>query len=281
MEKKVEASVHELLQTIDQSRSGAGIREAVNQLRVIVASDSHSRNTLLSQKEMLGKIIRSTVARRAKKWSEATKKRFEEADGAIIDMLSDLEKEYGGSFPVFNAWLSLQRRRGIEIPVKTRTMEQTAEADRLNLSAKQEEVVRLKHEISQTHRELSELIETFTPDLERAFADLSDSSNIATSRAPEEIEGENDELFAEARQRFDYLTKKLIPRLNALVIELQTIPGGNNAGQEGSKFIESIQNSATYVNFLLLLSRSKRAKPNVKRTKRSSDEVDHEYDDWF
>ena len=129
------------------------------------------------------------------------------------------------------------------------------------------------------------LLETFTPDLERAFADISDSNVVPGSVVPEEVEGVNDDLFAEARRRFDFLTKKLIPRLTKVVSELSTLAEGNQAAADGTRLIYSVQNSPTYLNFLLLLSREKRKNKTVttptKKRRRDAEDDNHEYDDWF
>jgi len=278
-------SLNALMDTIDQSRGGPAIKEAIDLLHKLVTSEKRIRDTLLNSKENLLKLTRSYLARKSRNFAESTKKRFEEADSCLLTTLSEWDNLYGDSYPTFSAWLEVQRRRGLNVNVKSRMIAIDEEAMTMKLTTQLSEFNSLKKEFILIQTELKELLETFTPDLDRAFAELDETDQSGSSAAPIEIEGENDALFSEARHRFDFLTKKLIPRLNNLIDDIKVNPRAEQTVNEGIRLIASVHNSPTYLNFLLLLSRSKRKKtaaPNpVNKKKRSTDQSEHEYDDWF
>jgi hypothetical protein len=208
-------------------------------------------------------------------------KRFADPDAQLLKMLCRFEQSWRGRFPVFDAWISLQRSKGISIPNLSDENNQARDSEMMRLSSLLEESSSIKQSIGLVFKELDGITQAFTPSLEEVFDDLSDSVSFNPSIQPNEREGENDELFLYARNKFDFLTKKLIPRLEVIRRDLELQPEGQLAAQEVSSFLSTIQTSPTYVNLLMLLSNNKRRSENpASKPKRyRSDEGD--FGDWF
>jgi hypothetical protein len=153
--------------------------------------------------------------------------------------------------------------------------------------------------------ELDSIVTIFTPTLEEAFAHVDDDP--LTDPHLRESPGTNDELFRVAREKYNYLLKKLIPRMSNLVDECElairdmttyaathpailgkpTVERWNKCSNTLSNISTSLQSksrnilaSGTYSNLMVLLASTQEAKP-VKRSRPEDPNIDKEYEDWF
>jgi hypothetical protein len=273
--------VNELLHVINKSRSGRQVAEAISSLQNLISENQEARDVLLARMDLLSLLVKAYCERKSKRMANSIQKRFDSPDKQLIDVISQWELSFESTYPVFHAWISKQRTRGMVIPKIAEVRELTVDSNRLLTSLLIRNLGELKAEIQKTQLELRGLIETFTPGLEEAFGDI--TSTIPISDKPVEIEGENEDLFLLARQRFDILTKKLIPRLEELIKKLNECEDGKADAQEASRLLASLQSSPLFLNFIVLLSRVKRKKADssghVPQSKRSRDA--DEYEEWF
>lgn len=274
-------SLDDLIRIIHESRSGKDLTDAIGELTAIVYESSEIRGQLLCNNTLLSTLFKSYTSRLSKKMAPSLQKRFADPDSQLLKMLCRFEESWCGRFPVFDAWISLQRSKGISIPILSDENNQARDSEMMKLSSLLEELSSIKRSICLIFKELDGVTQAFTPSLEEVFDDLSDSVSFNPSIQPNEREGENDELFLYARDKFDYLTKKLIPRLEVIRRDFELHPEGQRAAQEVSSFLSTIQTSPTYVNLLMLLSNNKRRSehPGSKPKRYRSDEGD--FGDWF
>jgi hypothetical protein len=277
--KSHEETLHGFIDHIANSKSGATLQEAIVKLDELVRCESEARESLFSRKDSLRLLTKSYTARRSKSLATSTRKRFEAPDLLLLEMLSNWESDFGAAYPIFSAWLAHERKRGVEIPLKAEENLKREESSKLISSVRVAELDQTKRETSNVFRELEELLQSFTPGLEEIFADIEETDPGSQLKyEPREVKGENDELYNYARERFDYLTKKLIPRLETLVKDLDS---QHPSGKEGAQLLSSIQNSSTYLNFLMLLSKFKRVNGDGNKKKKKLTGTDPEYEEWF
>jgi hypothetical protein len=158
--------------------------------------------------------------RRSKKtFSEAFLLRFSQCDQDLLDLLSKWEAQYAPEYPIFHAWIKLQRKR---LPIKEATEFVRMHLEHIELKvfdiAERERVV--SRESASVESELNSILTIFTPTLEEAFAHVNDDP--LTDPHLHESPGTNDELFLVAREKYNYLLKKLIPRMSNLVVECES-----------------------------------------------------------
>lgn len=214
-----------------------------------MANSRPDRETLFGNQNLLNKLTRAALQRKKATLQDVYRKRFSICDEKLCEILSKWESLYGEFFPVFFVWLNAQRLRGLSIQSVSGAQTERSVNDFKLLEVKTE----LLAKISATERELCELILAFTPSIEEVFDDLNE---MIPSSAPREQEGVNEVLFESAREKFNFLVRKLIPRLSEF---------------GDTERIKQITNSNMYRNFVLLLS---------QKTK-NDDFIDTEYDDWF
>jgi hypothetical protein len=280
MEKKLLASPEKeilgsLVKTIHESQSGKTLIEAIGVLSSLIVTQASYRECLLNSRDMLSNLVASCFLRANKKMAISTEKRFKPADDALLVTLGEWEELFRDVSPLFASWLSVQRARGLKIPELLRQKADLDEAKELRLSQMNAEYLRVESESRIFLKELGELAEAFTPSLEEAFESTTDVQPARNMRMVEQV-GLNDDLFDNARGVFNYLSKKLIPRLSQIAREAK----GTSLGNKADSLIACIQSSPQYVNFVMVLSDSKAPlrKP-PKRLKHNSD--DSEYQDWF
>lgn len=273
------ASIEELVRCLSISKSGKDIESLLECVRDRVVSEPRTRCSFFENKKFLNLFISSFLSRRGKNMAESTRKRFQMADSLIIQIISSWENIYGSQYPVFSSWVAYQRSRGIDIPNITEIQKSVQEVDEITTARLLSEQRDSCEDIQRVLSELESLIEIFTPSLEEAFGDLNPETNqtqVASSSSHEdglaEVEGVNDELFKSAREKFNYLTRKLVPRLTGLVTELEK----SGRGAPGRQKLDSVTASSTFRNMLLLLSRREQGS-----SKRRRKDEDREYDEWF
>lgn len=280
MEKKLRC-LDELIRIIHESRSGKDLSAAIAELDERVNASPEIRQELLSDRNSLSTLFESYISRLSKKMAPSVQKRFTEPDSQLLNMLCRFEELWHGQYPVFDSWISLQRSKGISIPILSVENKQSRESDIMKLTSLRGEFTSLKQSVNLILKELVGLTEALTPSLEEVFDNVSDSVSINPSIRPNETEGENDELFRHARIQFDYLTKKLVPRVEAIRRDFELHPEGKDLAKEVSSFLSTVQTSPIYVNLLMLLSDNKRRSenPTIKPKRYRSDEA--EFRDWF
>jgi hypothetical protein len=271
----------------------------------LVRSDLSARASLLGSSLLLDKMIRSlTSRRRSTTHSQKFADRFREADSSLLDLITRWESSYASDFPVFHAWVKLQRAR---LPIKEIGIEGQKQLEHVELQVfdflrRKEDLIR-DSRVAQT--ELESILTIFTPSLEEAFANISDDvSDTAPDHRLQEAIGTNDELFSVARQKYNYLLKKLIPQMSSLINECNVVNQGiagyseshpnisddrwkkclrsladiSNSLEENTKRILS---SSTYNNLMVLLASQESTRPRPKRPRAPDKDEDKEYDDWF
>ena len=266
-------SLNQILDTIGNSKSGKALSEAILNLGVLIRENDSVRDQLFSRREQLILLLKAYFTRKRKSLADSTRKRFEEPDRDLFNLIMIWEHDFGKDYPVLSSWIAHERSRGVNIPSKSIEANKAEEYATVRTGVKIMDLAETCKEVSKVYKELEQLLGSFTPGLEEAFANLDET--MSQPFEPTEVQGENDDLFVCARERFDYLTRKLIPKLEVMIKELES----TSQGKEGAKLLISIQSSPTYLNFLMLLSKCKRSGPRKKRLKLTG--ADNEYDDWF
>ena len=273
------ASIEELVRCLSVSKSGKDIEALLNFIRDRVVGEPLTRSAFFENKKLLNLFISSFLSRRGKKMAASTRKRFQVSDSLTIQIILTWENIYGSQYPVFASWVAYQRSRGIDIPNIREIQNAVQEVDEMTTARLVSEQRAVCKDIQRVLSELESLIEIFTPSLEEAFGDLNPETNqthVASSSSHEdglaEVEGVNDELFQSAREKFNYLTRKLVPRLTSLVTELEK----SGRGKPGRHKLDSVTATSTYRNMLLLLSSREQGS-----SKRRRKDEDREYDEWF
>ena len=268
----------------------------------IVRSDIASRSSLLKSSLYLDKLIRSLSDRRnAKHHAQVYADRFRECDEILLRLISEWEFLYASQFPVFDAWVKLHRKT-LNIP--DLFVEEEHQIEQLELQVfeflnRRNDLIR---ESRGTQTELDSILTIFTPSLEEAFANVDDepTGTLQNDHRPHESIGTNDELFAVARQKYNYLLKKLIPQMQKLKIECDSVmervhglrpQNTNDRWQKCLKNLseishsldvqmKKISSSSTYSNLMVLLASQGSEREGQKRP-RKNDEDDKDYDEWF
>ena len=243
---------------------------------------------MLGNRLLLNQFAEAVVRRRSNQIAESTRKRFEECDRELLMSLAKWEDQWAAQFPVFAAWLLIKRKGGLAIPNLRDQRSSAEEEARIRLF--QLEVVGkdLLLSIETSHFELEQLLKAFTPSMEEAFDDVLASeenlemlSGSPSSGHLREVSGVNDELFTAARDKFNYLSRKQLPKLMSLVQDAEAIerevPGEDadrvaRLVRNSKRLISTIQTSSLYRNFLMLLSQE-----NLANQKGDGGE----FDDWF
>ena len=278
------ATEEELVRTIGDSKSGQTIIEALTELDSRVRTVEGVRARLFGDRITLSRLISSHRDRRHKKMAESTRKRFMPADQLLLQTIGSWDHDFASSFPTFAAWVAFQRTKGFDIPQVSEIKSSQAADVELRLVRLRKDLASVATHLSLAMGELDSLIEIFTPSLDEAFADcdndFKDDVVRGPSSIPTELDGFNDEMFRTAREKFGYVTKKLVPRLIAIADEASKMALAKGIGDEAQRLIDKTQGSKTYQNFLLLLS-SNAASPEDNKSARKDRRIDHQYDEWF
>ena len=267
----LESIIHEIAST----KSGKVALENVMSLTELINSCDDSRVKCLSNKAHLNLLCSSLSKRISGRSTVALRARFSDADKKLIDCLSLWEDAYGASFPVFQSWLSLQRSRGLQIPNLAHATASAAESNALQLELLELEIQEGLRGVSSSMKCLESMLELFTPNLEEAFSARSLSTEVADR--VRELEGENDELFQAARESFNYLSRKLLVKLENQSALLKQISPSSRKGAIIAGEIASVRTSRVFQHTLLLLS----AGAGSKNQKRRRPVEDTEYNEWF
>lgn len=242
-----------------------------------------------------------TERRRATHHSSRFSERFRGCDSDLLNLISQWESSFASVYPVFDAWVKLQRKT-LPIPDLATEIETHLESFELQIfefTSRRNDLIR---ESRTAQTELDSILTIFTPSLEEAFANVDDES---TWTAPSddsrlhEVIGANDELFTVARQKYNYLLKKLIPQMSklkdecdAVKVKISTQTHSDDRWNKCLKNlvdiskslddqIKSISSSSTYNNLMVLLASQGGSGQVAKRFRGKEDERDKEYDDWF
>jgi hypothetical protein len=230
--------------------------------------------------------------------------RFSECDQVMLDLLSTWESQYAHDYPIFHAWIKLQRKR---LPIREISENVSIQVERSEL--KVFDIVKRKDDLSRESQsvetELDSILKIFTPTLEEAFANI-DAEPLTDHHLHESV-GTNDDLFRVAREKYNYLLKKLIPRMSKLVEECESTVHDMSKFEESYPTVRSeptgerwnkckkslldisaslqrqsrnISSSSTYSNLMVLLASKEQGKP-VKRHRPEDPNMDKEYEDWF
>jgi hypothetical protein len=284
-------------------------------------NDVSMRDALLGSPANLNKLIKSYKQRLHGKYSDSYMQRFKKADEMLLLMIGKWKLCCGNQVPVFDAWFTYQKEKGLKIPDIMSEMESRLSQSELDLYRVQNRLSILTKDIEKTESQLSQLLEILTPSVEEAFADLvsgeQDTSvmfEMNSSTRPTEQAGINEDIFDTAREKFNYLLKKLIPRLQELNADCEKVVGEidseismysikpvpRNLATLFSKLAvirnritevatiaereaQKIPTSKTYSHFMMLLSSMENTRdiPSTKRRKQVDKGDDREYDDWF
>jgi hypothetical protein len=180
----------------------------------------------------------------------------------LCSILSDVEHEFGRESLVFSAWLSHQRRMGLD--VANRQDETIASQSRQEVDRYRQirESRSLFSDFDDAFRQLERLVEVLTPDLEDVFRD--EDPQVTVDRTA----GSNEDVYALASEKYNLISKKLLPRLNRLVSESPP-----EVVQGAEKRIQQFRTSDMMNRFLLVLA--------SKQSTTSVNEPEKDYDDWF
>lgn len=265
----IESIVHE----IGATKSGKRAEEAISLLNGMLERSLNLRRRMFSSKRLLNVICASLAKRSAPQSTLAMRQRFKTSDTLLLECLSRWEKDYSATFPVFQSWLSEKRSKGLKVPDASQS---TGESEALHAHILEEEVRAGMRELCAGMRSLEALLDLFTPELEEAFSETNLSKRDVDERV-RESKGENDELFATAREKFNYLSKKVLERLERKSEELLRICPSSALGLEGQAQVSKATTSRVFQHFVLLLLSEGPGRP-VKRVRRTEDT---EYDEWF
>lgn len=276
------ATIEDLISTASGSKSGPAIVESLTELQGRVMLSPEIRSHLFVDKVSLSKLVAPFRDRQRKKLAESTRKRFMAADELLIQILSIWEHEFAESFPTLAAWIAFQRSKGVCIPKLSQEREEDSVKKELLFTKLQADVQTVRAQIEAAMTELASLMEIFTPSLDEAFNDCdADFTRAVISTGPisqlTEVVGSNNELFQAAREKFGYVTKKLVPRLSAIRAEA---PETDKLADEAQGVIDKTQASSTYQSFLLLLAREPESAASNKTTSKDR-KIDRQYDEWF
>lgn len=275
-------TLHELVSLINSSKSGKVVLENVQVLAsrgksviiseqvCLVKQSSSDRSSLLGSRALLNKIAGAFGKRmRKSSVSQAMLDRFALADALILSLLSEWETLYVNDFPIFGAWLASERFRGMDIPDAIKSVSFQQEEASVRQFRFENEKDNLFATVNRVCCELKELLDAFTPSLEEVFQMDEQSGTIDTfvSGPLVESKGMNDDLFQAAREKFNYLTKTLLPKVGVLANE-----AGNPIAEQCSALKLEVETSPTYLNFVLLLS---------QRFSGAAKDDDAIYDEWF
>jgi hypothetical protein len=227
-----------------------------------VLSDESIRRKLLENKNLLGTLVTGLRQRKSRKYSATLVTRFRECDSMLCSILSDVEHEFGRESLVFSAWLSHQRRMGLD--VANRQDETIASQSRQEVDRYRQirESRSLFSDFDDAFRQLERLVEVLTPDLEDVFRD--EDPQVTVDRTA----GSNEDVYALASEKYNLISKKLLPRLNRLVSESPP-----EVVQGAEKRIQQFRTSDMMNRFLLVLA--------SKQSTTSVNEPEKDYDDWF
>ena len=264
------------------------------------------RSELFGSTALLDKLIISLKSRSnsntlSKKYIE----RFRSSDDALRNLLSSWESSFVGDYHVFHAWLNVQRKKLRIVAINTQVDDYIKGAELRIFEAQRLERELIK-DSSAIQTELDSILTIFTPTLEEAFADIDDTvkNSSVSDHRPSESAGVNDEIFRLAREKYNYLLKKLIPKMRQLKKECDdlsqklTVYSSTHPHVTSSEFrdrwekcittlssisskltarSDSIVSSPTYNNLMILLASEK----SSKRPRINAKSNDSDYDEWF
>ena len=287
-------SLNELVTTIHDSLSGTVLADTTAELRQLIDAHAESRVLLFSDKALLTRLLASCATRRRKLLSAASKKRFDAADALLLSTLSEWDRLYSPTFPVLHGWVTYQRGIGTPIPDEQQDRDDAMRRRAIDLFKLQEELSRVTASIKSELAELSQLIEMFTPSIEEAFSDLVTdvteggssgwtlhNQTVGVDVTLQEVDGVNDELYRSAREKFNYVSKKLVPKLTRLVEEAESIDNTSAMARNARSELHRITHSPAYLNFVVLLSKHQSTRPTGSAPPRKKAKDDREYDSWF